>query len=368
MKKLSNLLNQYRILILAHSLTKEQALKILNLSPNFSEEELNKAYRSLAVKLHPDQNKSPDANEKFIELTSAYELLKNKGSSLNENLLSNENDFYESSLNQNPWKHKYYTPVSEYNDAEKFEYYTNPEIQKEYEQDFMDEQEYAKERYEEDLELLYENQQENASNLAYSLVEQMEEHHWKPELAIAFLSKSEDEILKNLKLLSIDNPLVNNYGKLSKDNKYKKEFFTIKNQLTAAIGRYLSENYPEYLPQYLPFHNNSKDLLDRKSELINKMPISVFKDSFEEYTDIKPLNDEKKIELFSDHQFLEDFCLHIIELTENNERFNLLDVFWTLPSSVLTLIKNKMLIEFKNLGTSEKIQKAILSTIDRFNK
>ena len=38
---------------------------------------VKKAYRQLAFKFHPDINKSPDAAQKFIEITEAYEVLRN---------------------------------------------------------------------------------------------------------------------------------------------------------------------------------------------------------------------------------------------------------------------------------------------------
>lgn len=51
--------------------------KVLNVAYEASEQEVKKAYRLLAKKLHPDANKSPNAHEAFIELQRAYEILSN---------------------------------------------------------------------------------------------------------------------------------------------------------------------------------------------------------------------------------------------------------------------------------------------------
>ena len=39
------------------------------------EEDIKRAYRKLAKQWHPDVNKSPNAHERFIEITEAYEIL-----------------------------------------------------------------------------------------------------------------------------------------------------------------------------------------------------------------------------------------------------------------------------------------------------
>lgn len=49
--------------------------KTLEIEKNASQTTIKKAYRRLAAKYHPDRNKEPDAEEKFKEITNAYEIL-----------------------------------------------------------------------------------------------------------------------------------------------------------------------------------------------------------------------------------------------------------------------------------------------------
>ncbi|KAH7934235.1 hypothetical protein HPB49_023536 [Dermacentor silvarum] len=52
--------------------------KILGISTTASEEEIRKAYRKLALKYHPDKNKSSDAEEQFKDINEAYGVLSDK--------------------------------------------------------------------------------------------------------------------------------------------------------------------------------------------------------------------------------------------------------------------------------------------------
>ena len=56
-------------------MTKRDYYEVLGVSKNASKEDIKQAYRKLALKYHPDRNKSADAEEKFKEISEAYAVL-----------------------------------------------------------------------------------------------------------------------------------------------------------------------------------------------------------------------------------------------------------------------------------------------------
>ncbi len=55
--------------------TKRDYYEVLGVSKDASQEEIKKAYRTLAKKYHPDVSKEPNATEKFAEIQVAYDCL-----------------------------------------------------------------------------------------------------------------------------------------------------------------------------------------------------------------------------------------------------------------------------------------------------
>lgn len=60
-------------------MNKRDYYEILGVSKDSSSQDIKKAYRKLAMKLHPDVNKEEDAESKFKEINEAYEVLSDDG-------------------------------------------------------------------------------------------------------------------------------------------------------------------------------------------------------------------------------------------------------------------------------------------------
>ena len=50
--------------------------QLLDIPRDADAEQIKKAYRVVAMRYHPDRNKEPDAEERFKEVTEAYEVLR----------------------------------------------------------------------------------------------------------------------------------------------------------------------------------------------------------------------------------------------------------------------------------------------------
>ena len=60
-------------------MTTKDLYEVLGVSKSATPADIKKAYRKLAVKYHPDRNKdNPGAEEKFKEVSAAYEILGDK--------------------------------------------------------------------------------------------------------------------------------------------------------------------------------------------------------------------------------------------------------------------------------------------------
>lgn len=58
--------------------------QVLGLKSNATSDEIKKAYRKLSKKYHPDINKTPEAEEKFKEISEAYQVLTGKSKEKND--------------------------------------------------------------------------------------------------------------------------------------------------------------------------------------------------------------------------------------------------------------------------------------------
>ena len=66
---------------------------VLNINKNSTEKEIKKAYRKLAVKYHPDKNPGNiDAQEKFKQISEAYEILSDKNKRKNYDMFGNNSN------------------------------------------------------------------------------------------------------------------------------------------------------------------------------------------------------------------------------------------------------------------------------------
>ena len=66
------------VLTVLSSTVGQDFYKLLGVSKNADNREIRKAFKKLALKYHPDKNSEDDAQEKFLKITRAYEILKDE--------------------------------------------------------------------------------------------------------------------------------------------------------------------------------------------------------------------------------------------------------------------------------------------------
>ena len=91
--------------------------KILGLKENATGEEIKRAYRRLAKKYHPDVNKSHDAQQKFVEIAEAYEILTNPTVSIKTK--TGKTTYYQQSSYYNSAQKTYEEQLREQQEAER---------------------------------------------------------------------------------------------------------------------------------------------------------------------------------------------------------------------------------------------------------
>ena len=69
--------------------------QIIGVSPHATEMEIKRSYRQLAVRYHPDKNKSAAAEERFKEIAEAYEVLGNPVSRRDYDLALSRPDYFQ---------------------------------------------------------------------------------------------------------------------------------------------------------------------------------------------------------------------------------------------------------------------------------
>jgi len=60
-----------------------QALKVLNVNPDSSQDEIKASYRKMALEVHPDKNKNKKEDSEFKKITEAYNFLKKNHTQIN---------------------------------------------------------------------------------------------------------------------------------------------------------------------------------------------------------------------------------------------------------------------------------------------
>ncbi len=69
-------------------MSREECYRILGVSPDADSQEIKRAYRKQAKLFHPDVNSGDGAQEEFVKVNEAYEMLVNEGASYQSSQLA----------------------------------------------------------------------------------------------------------------------------------------------------------------------------------------------------------------------------------------------------------------------------------------
>jgi hypothetical protein len=326
---------------LALGMNKEEAVALLGLSPNFTSEDLKRAYRKLVVKLHPDVNKSPTAHDDLVKVNEAFAIL--SGNVPSTPSVPEEPEEEDVPMEQ-PWKHQYYTPRSEYTDAEWWEYQHDPSRQKQYEQEFQDEQEQGRQDWEENEERKYEHDRDQSYDNFYSVKEQIEAQHLSPGKMIAAFARPVEE---QLMLLGLTQHQVD-VKRFTKKNSF------LNKEINAAIYSIINEKYPKNMkwlykrPGALSTISDIRDYLGRDERLDLDVFIDLLKDGILGYHMIRTRSPEEIMEIYEAlKDKLADFLLSDPPVRwrpygSPPPKYNITDLLWRIPAPAVQMVLDEV--------------------------
>ena len=328
--------NKLKLLKKLASMTVDNAKIILDLNDGFTEEDIKKSYKRKASILHPDVNKN--AQIKFVELVAA----KDKLLSFLTNPTKDEEQtqFDDATFNQRPWTKQYYEPLSNYDDLEKWEYYTNPEIQKQYEQEFADEQVYGQEDYEQNEEQKWELQRDNFYDLVSNLEDKIRELNLAPKFLLEMFAT-----FKRPEELELFTEELKESGKWHKsDPKYYNA------AIDEAIIKYIVDYHPDKIK-----HIYENERLDGALKEISEAGSDVgLREAFKtmsvediaylinngqlQVRDIKGRPAEEHLKLFT-------MCIDAILKSIYDPKANIPDLLWRTDKEALRYLRGILMVE-----------------------
>jgi len=339
------------------TLSYEEALKYFGLPRGWEvdPDELKRLFRQKAFELHPDRNKSPTAQQEFIALQKAYELILDPSQESTPDY-----EGVEDVVGDMAWRHHYYTPLSKYDDLERWEFNTNPEIQKQYERDFQDEQEFAQEDYERKAEEAWELDRDASHDNVISIEEKLA--GIDPDKLLDAIGAPLDQ---QLQMLGLSQQEIDIRRWMKKNNWLTKE-------ISAACYRAILEHHPEHAEELiLVMHTVRPDLSEYtrwSNDPVNIISvedfIALFKQGVLQTYDFSRIKDEsKRIQAF---ELIKEYLLQKMVEPDSNV-INITDLSWRMPQETRDLYAQAL----KERAAGRKmtrIEEGILFALQRANR